>query len=776
MVPEKEIDEFNNNFNAWLRIEPRCRQDNFAQGIQARIADPLWILARQWQTGEFIGEDAGSPIQVAMHYSTQSIDNYKLGDEAPQRMPEDVPLETLVEQELDVINYRERVRIGQEFERRLRANLKESAANSNSEIRKLIVDLRLSEGFPVDTTTEVEKNLDRVTQRYINFMRNRVVDGKAVLDAPITVPTDSAISQTTLDDVRKKIIEWHGNVCHRPSAKQSAAWQTEQLNYKFEVNTDMETTTEDIEVPEQKKTELVAYDYRNGSIDWFSFNAASSSARGFWQTLVDDKLNSVKTTPTRIEVAGCSSRWWAFENGSVNFGAMDVAKPDLAKLLIMEFALIYGDDWFSVPASVAVGSLVKIDQLSVRNVFGEDVNIEPARRVYPSNTKWEDFNHFERQAETQGSLINIDQLRVKKDFAQETTIKPVRRFYPRGTSWQEVNDLEQRPQALEQNARFDLFTLSGVTLQSPSLDIRSDDLGLRTNEEEAKDPPRPILISPPLTGFRQESPVLDEVRFLRDEGANMVWAVEQTVMNGLGRPVPGFEAQLERVNRNRTLELDELETLVDLLKLVLVEESISDEGLQQLKNTLKLNQAWIDQLKQALESDSISDEEQQELQNILNLSQARIEDLNTNKQAKPTQNSIPQYRLATTVPENWIPFLPIKEGNEDPQDPLSLRAIDFRRAQLLRNTDHAMVNIQGIIKPPPVPAMSRLLALDDVNQLLLIINEETISRAGLRVQLTKQRVRWIDGSTHVWLGKKVLMGRGEGSSGLRFDIVRRGRI
>ena len=34
-----------------------------------------------------------------------------------------------------------------------------------------------------------------------------------------------------------------------------------------------------------------------------------------------------------------------------------------------------------------------------------------------------------------------------------------------------------------------------------------------------------------------------------------------------------------------------------------------------------------------------------------------------------------------------------------------------------------------------------------------------------------QYARWIDGSTFLWLGRRKSTGRGEGSSGLRFDRV-----
>jgi hypothetical protein len=37
---------------------------------------------------------------------------------------------------------------------------------------------------------------------------------------------------------------------------------------------------------------------------------------------------------------------------------------------------------------------------------------------------------------------------------------------------------------------------------------------------------------------------LEEVRFLRDEGANLVWGVEMTTENGTGNPWPGHERDL----------------------------------------------------------------------------------------------------------------------------------------------------------------------------------------------------------------------------------------
>jgi hypothetical protein len=53
----------------------------------------------------------------------------------------------------------------------------------------------------------------------------------------------------------------------------------------------------------------------------------------------------------------------------------------------------------------------------------------------------------------------------------------------------------------------------------------------------------------------------------------------------------------------------------------------------------------------------------------------------------------------------------------------------------------------------------------------LAINDEEVPRAGARVTRAYQYARWIDGSTHLWLGRRKEAGRGEGGSGLRFDTV-----
>ena len=70
-------------------------------------------------------------------------------------------------------------------------------------------------------------------------------------------------------------------------------------------------------------------------------------------------------------------RWWAFEDGRTNLG--DVAGTTDLRLLCMEFALTYSNDWFTIPVELPVG-IARVEGLVVTNVFGERLWLEPAGR------------------------------------------------------------------------------------------------------------------------------------------------------------------------------------------------------------------------------------------------------------------------------------------------------------------------------------------------------------------------------------------------------------
>lgn len=50
----------------YRRLEPMPPYTDVQRGFAAEVADPLWMLGRQWQVGEQAGEDASSPVLVEL--------------------------------------------------------------------------------------------------------------------------------------------------------------------------------------------------------------------------------------------------------------------------------------------------------------------------------------------------------------------------------------------------------------------------------------------------------------------------------------------------------------------------------------------------------------------------------------------------------------------------------------------------------------------------------------------------------------------------------------
>ena len=62
---------------SWTRLEPQSATGDPRPGIEARVHDPLWLMGRQWQLGEFAGEDAGTPLTVRV--VTRTVADRPLG-------------------------------------------------------------------------------------------------------------------------------------------------------------------------------------------------------------------------------------------------------------------------------------------------------------------------------------------------------------------------------------------------------------------------------------------------------------------------------------------------------------------------------------------------------------------------------------------------------------------------------------------------------------------------------------------------------------------------
>jgi hypothetical protein len=100
------------------------------------------------------------------------------------------------------------------------------------------------------------------------------------------------------------------------------------------------------------------------------------------------------------------------------------------------------------------------------------------------------------------------------------------------------------------------------------------------------------------------------------------------------------------------------------------------------------------------------------------------------------------YQLATAVPANWFPLLPVTSTGG-----LTLAA----------------GTVEGSTQTPETLLLQQLSS----NELQLPQHE--ISRAGLKLQRVACRTRTPDGASTVWIARRRHIGAGEASSGLRYD-------
>jgi hypothetical protein len=110
------------------------------------------------------------------------------------------------------------------------------------------------------------------------------------------------------------------------------------------------------------------------------------------------------------------------------------------------------------------------------------------------------------------------------------------------------------------------------------------------------------------------------------------------------------------------------------------------------------------------------------------------------------------WRLETSVPENWIPFLPTPGRAED-DDYLLVQGSMLRYTQTADGALHA------------VPVLPASLALRPGGT----IPEREIPREGVSLQRTRRLARWTDGSASQWWARRRRVGHGESSSGLSYD-------
>jgi hypothetical protein len=376
------------SITSWTRLEPQCSNADIGTSSMARIFDPLWMLTRQWQMGEFQAEDAGSPIQARVRATTATVCRRFSGElpksatPAPALVtaqpydPLKTPLEVLVERrrmrastETDGRMLTFAVEAGLHFLRTL-----ELAGLTKSYRAVFITRLALQ---PLDTGSS--PLIDDASRRYMQSMVGRAPDGRQLAALLRTIGAAQLVAETGLSIAtadRPKVqqaatqwLAWYDSMYSEPGGTTDDAWNPPRLEYAQSLGARLSANSGD-------EITLSASEI-DGPIDWSSFDV---NTQALLTTANDQGFTSLveATIPAPINFPGAPApRFWEMEDARVAYGVVPVGPTDLAQLLMIEYASSYGNDWFVVPLSLPVGSVTRIQSLVVTDTFGVRSLIRP---------------------------------------------------------------------------------------------------------------------------------------------------------------------------------------------------------------------------------------------------------------------------------------------------------------------------------------------------------------------------------------------------------------
>ena len=371
----------------WNRLEGRPRTELFDRALRAEVRDPLWMLTRQWQMGEFRGDDAGSPISVKVRVETTKLRKYQSANGPVESFTDAIPLEAHVE------------RMPVQFEQRARPGFAPHGISLDIRllmgrqwlkmIRSVAPAQAVQDEFKSAYSVHQPDPLDLLDsptcahpEAWSNFAAassNRRMDGaelyfhlieSAANHASDGIPSLAGMD-AQVDPVAARFVAWFQRLFYQPEGP--GAWAADRLEYQF-------ATSAPVEVGEKV---LVAEEYFHGHLDWYNFDVdPDRAALGEPDAGADPPVRSTLTMlPTQATFNGMpNTRWWRFEDSRTNFGDIKPDTTDLAKLLLIEFGLVYANDWFVVPFTVPAGSIANVRGIAVTNVFNERTWVRAAGR------------------------------------------------------------------------------------------------------------------------------------------------------------------------------------------------------------------------------------------------------------------------------------------------------------------------------------------------------------------------------------------------------------
>jgi hypothetical protein len=382
----------------WNRLEGRPRTHDVDRALRAAVHDPLWMLTKQWQTGEFRGDDAGSPVFAKIRVDVARLDGYRPGPEGDaQPLDYEVPLEAQVEARpipferegrflaLDV-----RLLMGRQWLKLLRADAELSG--DFDDLRSEFLGRYPVERPDPSRPAHAAVCADADAWQHVAAVAGRVLDGYELYahvkrgGSPHDGTEIPERHHARLRVLGGRFAAWFEALYRQPEGDDNRAWLPDRLEYHFAVSAPDATG----------RNLLAAEQYHHGRLDWYSVDVdprPGPRAPGAAGTPPGVPRPNISFIPTPVRFEGMpESRWWTFDDARTNLGDVRPGTKDLAKLMLIGLGLDYANDWFLLPLTLPVGSATRITGMAVTDVFGDRTWIEPAGRG--ADQEWERWSMF----------------------------------------------------------------------------------------------------------------------------------------------------------------------------------------------------------------------------------------------------------------------------------------------------------------------------------------------------------------------------------------------
>ena len=334
--------------------------------VSAPVRDPLWLIARAWQTGGFLADDAGSPVEVTLAAAAVPLTTGPDG-------PAPVPLEAWVEADpppaLDDLDAGRLVTLATELLRRLRDAGVAAARDA------------LAAAYPFTPEAPGER---------VRPFAARVPDPRALRAAlepglgergngQGSLPAVPGLAAELVPGVETACRGWLGWMARQvapiaagPVPDHPAAWDPQRLEYRFSLGA---------RLPEAS-IELRADEYDGTGVEWHTFDRTGFDTSAGTGAVPP----TTRVRPTPVTYPGMPrARFWEFEDGAVNLDTL--AATDPAHAVLVAFAHRYANDWFVVPLTVPPGACT-IEALTVTDTFGGTTPVRAVAAIDGGRGPW----------------------------------------------------------------------------------------------------------------------------------------------------------------------------------------------------------------------------------------------------------------------------------------------------------------------------------------------------------------------------------------------------